>query len=408
MPQEKTFKQGHVLHTMEKVACRVKFNIDFLDNTDNHREFLRLFYASVIGNEALPTPMGRKLNDLVDDIYSLLDWAWLEHFERLERSAKYGTSPGVSQDMPLFMDYTIDSHYPALQHSAWIKDRRERYVGNLNYLNQDEIYAQSIVFENLFNFRSVTDWKCLIEKWVSYAIDKQNNIVDDRIASAYETYQDYVQLQKLIECCWISIMQDECLNFQDLCPWFNKDNYPVFSTMDYAYNPYNEIYGLFHYDSLIVQKKKINTWIAAAMNVDIMWEGVPADLIDFYRRVGLMIECCWVIKELGPNYPKEWNSYNNYFSTRRARDVGENHPFRLKDLKDKPENYLQQFFKARNLNDCRHVLYQCLYAALGYDAYYPFCDDEIKTFKKDLIMLVEAAYLIQKAKYPDRVYLIER
>lgn len=408
MEKENTFQQANVIHKMDKKAFKVKFNVSFLESTDKHREFLRLFYASVIGNDALSQPMIKMLNEMIEDVYTLLDWAWLAYFERLEIFTKHGPSPGVAIDKPMFIDYTIDSYYPNLQYAEWIKNRRERYIGSINYLTQAEIYDESIVFTDLFNQRSITDWKCMIERWITYALDDQNNIVDDRMSSAYEVYQDYVLLQKLIECCWISIKQDAYLNFQDLCPWFNKDNYPVFSTLEYAYNPYNEIYGLFHYDSLIVQKKKINNWIEATLNIDKIWEGVPADLIDFYRSMGLMIECCWVIKELGPNYPKEWNNYNNYFSTKRASDVGEKHPFRLKEYKDKPEVYLQQFFRNRNLNDCRHILYECLYTALGHLENDPFSEDDIKTFKKDLIMLVEAGYLIQKAKYPNRVYLFNR
>ena len=407
MNQKSNLKQANVIHSMEKESYRIKFNIGFLETTDNHREFIRLLYASVIGNDALPEPMIRNLNDMVDDIYKLLDWAWLEHFERLERFLKYGQSSGVATDMPLFIDYTVDGYYLNLQYATWIKDRRERYVGNLNYLSQDEIYAESIFFTKLFDRRSITDWKNLIEKWVSYAIDEQSNIVDAQVSSAYEVYQDYIHLQKLVECCWISNEQDYGLNFQDLCPWFNKDNYPVFSTIGYAFNPYDELYGLFHYDSLIVQKKKIDNWFSATLDVDMIWEGIPADLVDFYRKMGLMIECCWVIKELGPNYPNEWNDYNSYFSSKRACDVGEKHRFKLGEMKDKPENYLQLFFKGKNLNDYRHLLYECLYAALGNVEYEPFSDDEIKKFKRELIMLVEAAYLIQKAKYPNRVYLTE-
>lgn len=407
MNKENSFQQKNVIHSMDKESYRVKFNISFLQETDKYKEFLRLLYISSIGNVMLPEPMIPNANNIIDDLFMLLDWAWLEYFERQERSSPGGHSTGVAMDMPRFIDYTVDSYYPNLQQSRWIKDRRERYVGNIIYLSQDEIFSEYSFFDSLFRKKTITEWKSHIEKWISFAIDTDNNIVDTGITTAYDAYQDYVYLQKLVECCWISIKQDERLNYQDLCPWFSKDNYPVFSTIEYAFNPYDEIYGLFHYDSLIAQKKKINTWFAAVLHTETVWEGVASDLIDFYRRIGLMIECCWVIKELGPNYPKEWNNYNSYFSSKRAKDVGDNHPFKLKELKEKPESYLQQFFRHRNLNDCRHILYECLYTSLGPIEYDPFTENEIKMFKKDLIMLLEAAYLIQKEKYPARVYLID-
>lgn len=55
----------------------------------------------------------------------------------------------------------------------------------------------------------------------------------------------------------------------------------------------------------------------------------------------------------------------------------------------------------------RHLLYECLCIAIGHVEYDPFSDEDIRKFKRELIMLVEAAYLIQKTKYPDRVYSTE-
>lgn len=407
MNNDSSFEQKHVLHSSDKGSYRVKFDITFLHDTDTHKEFLRLLYISTIGNIQLPEPMIQHINSMTHDLFILLDWAWLSYYERQERSSPEGYSPGVSPHLPSFTDYSVDSYFPNLQQSRWIKDRRKRYNGIINYLTQKEIYSEHFFFSSFFDRRSITEWKAHLEKWISFAVDQDNNIVDASISSAHDTYQDYECLQKLIECCWISIEQDEHLNYQDLCPWFNKDNYPVFSTIEYAFNPYDEIYGLFHYDSLIEQKKKINTWFTAVLHTETVWTGVASDLVDFYRKIGLMIECCWVIKELGSNYPKEWNSYNSYFSTERAKDVGDKHPFKLKELKEKPENYLQQFFKQRTLNDCRHILYECLYTSLGPVEYDPFSEQDIKEFRRDLTMLMEAAYLIQKAKYPARIYLID-
>lgn len=407
MKNKKNFEQKYVLHDMEKASYCVKFNITFLEGLDKYKEFLRLLYISTIGNVLLPEPAIKNINSMSQDLFKLLDWAWLCLYEYNETRIPEGHSPGVSPELPSFSDYTVDEYYPNLQQSGWIKDRRERYGGIINHLNQQEIYSELIFFKNLFDSKSITEWKRQIEKWILFAIDKDNNIVDSGISTAYETFQDYVNLQKLLESCWISIEQDHNLNYQDLCPWFNKNNYPVFSVLGFAFNPYDELFGLFHAHSLIQQKKKINTWFAAVLQTEKIWEGMASDLVKFHKEIGLMIECCWVIKELGPNYPKEWNTYNTYYSRKRAPEAGEKHPFKLKELKNKPENYLLQFFKDNDLNSCRNLLYECLYTALGDIEYYPYDEKEIKEFQVDLIKLVEAAYLIQKSKYNGRVYLYD-
>lgn len=397
----------NVIHENCKEAYRIKYDISFLESTDCTRESLRLLYVAAIGDKIYPDGQLANLNDIMSDLYTLLDWAWLDYSEWRKRVTDDLCSPGICPSEPSFLNYAINSYYPNLQFSSWIKDRRERYQGQIHYLSQTEIYSGYLFFTDLFDRRSISEWKFMLNQWLTYALYPDNNIIDDEIAEPYEAYQDFEYLQKLLESGWISLQQED-LHYQDQCPWFNKDNYPVFSAMEFALNPYDELYGFFHYDSLAAQKKKINKWFAATLDIDAIWTGIPADLIDFYQKTGLMMECCWVIKELGPNYPKQWNSINTYFSTKRAAESTEKHPYKLPEImRDKPENYLQTFFVDTNLNNCRHLLLECLRAALGNVACYPFSVNEIKQFKRELIMLIEAAYLIQKQRYPNRIYLTD-
>lgn len=391
------------IHAYEKEEYRIKFNISFLATTDRLRNVLRLLYQSAIGPSIYPEVQVANLYDDIDNLYELLDWAWLAHLERQKHAADDVEPEIIDDSIAMFSDYSVDSCYPRLQYAFWIRERRERYNGNVVHLNQLEVYNENLFFTAFFEQKSLREWKATLEKWLEFALAPEQNIIDEGFATAYQAFMDLEQLEKLVEMCWLSLKQDEELNDQDLRPWFNKENYPVFILMDGAFNPYEEIYFFHYYDSLNMIKRKINTWFAAVLSEEKVWEGVAAELIFFYKQLGTLMECCWVVKELGPNHPKEWNRIRTTSTKERAADVSDKHKFKLEvaHLK-KPANYLQEFFAESNLNDYRYLLFECLYASLGKEVYYPFGPDEIKDFHIKLIKLVETAYLIQRKKFKNK------
>lgn len=143
----------------------------------------------------------------------------------------------------------------------------------------------------------------------------------------------------------------------------------------------------------------LNQWFKAVIDPRNTWKGTPADLVDLYKKIGVMIECCWIIKELGTYCPENWNDDPRPSKNKTSKDVGENYPFKIKELWDKPEDFLAKFFSTRNIEGYFRLLYNCLYHAFSKNQQDLYSDEEIIDFNNDLTLLVEAAYLIQKRKY---------
>jgi hypothetical protein len=186
------------------------------------------------------------------------------------------------------------------------------------------------------------------------------------------------------------------------------NNYPVFASGDYLYNAYDKLYGFFHRKTLMSYKSDLEKWINFACDIKKTWDEPPDNLVELFKNFCCLTECCWLIKILGPNYPKQWNYIHTYYTDKRVEDPDENYKYRLPAaMIEKPENYLKLFFKSHTINDVFHILFECLYTALGSTPPYPYDYKEFKDFGKAYSRLLEAAYLIQKQKYPQRRDKIE-
>ncbi len=396
---KKSFNKAHALHSLYEEMNEIKGSLDVHNTPDRQREFLNVFFESVIGHDAMPEDMVSKLNSLMEELFLVLDWAWLEYYGILEKHKKK-SSKKVDPNAPLIIDVTIDFRTGHLEHYKWIKERRARYKGHINFLTQEEVESPTKVFSTFYKYRNITDWKQILERWVTYAIDDKTNIVDDHFSPAYITYMDFVQLQKLIEYYWVKHEQETNTWPRGQKPWPTiKGNYPIFSTIDFVSNPFSEIRDMFQGTSLKKYKKLLNQWFKAVIDPRNTWKGAPAELLDFYKKIGVMIECCWIIKELGTYCPENWNDAPSPSKNTTSKDVGENYPFKIKELWDKPEDFLAKFYSRRNIEGYFRLMYNCLYHAFSKKHQDLYSDEEIIDFKNDLTLLVEAAYLIQKRKY---------
>jgi hypothetical protein len=391
-------RKENPIHTSSESTHDMRNNFSFLKTTDEYHQFLLTLYKSVIGQPSYPLVHQPRLIVHLENLVELFDWAWME-FSYKEKYLPHGkVHPGINPSLPSFTDYSIDVADYTLNFSRWIPERRKLYEGNLRILNQMDIYSDHSFFYKLFEHKTLRSWKETLIQWEQYALDPGLSLTDSGICTAYEVYTDYEYLQKLGEIGWIAAKQLYETNFLELHPWFYGDNYPLFITYQESTLPYHELYTFFHVQSLSERKKSIKVWMSSAVNRNKIWKGVASDLVWFYMEIGQLLECCWIIGELGPNYPEEWN--------RSMEDIGrkdrapDEEPTELpEEFITKPENYLHVFFKHNPLNNSRHFLFECLYYALGGNDCLFFSTKDIKEFQKKLILLTEAAYLIQKMKF---------
>lgn len=221
--------------------------------------------------------------------------------------------------------------------------------------------------------------------------------------SPAEVYDDYLDLIKLMEIVWLREKHDNDLLYHESMPWFDMTNYPFMATIAHTLNPYSDLFGFFHWRSLMAFKRELGRWMKQVFNREQIWEGTPADLIDLFKDIVHMTDCLWLIRQLGPNYPERWNRSNTIYPSQHAPKPKGNYQYKLPaEMVRRPENYLCEFFDLYNLEFCFHILFESLTAALGHEEPYPFEKDEIASFHADLVKLLEAGYLIQAKRYPNR------
>src|SRR5690606_3884606 len=112
----------------------------------------------------------------------------------------------------------------------------------------------------------------------------------------------------------------------------------------------------FHCRSLMSFKRELGRWMKQVFNREQIWKGTPADLIDLFKDILHMTDCLWLIRQLGPNYPKNWNKSSTTYSFPQAPKPRENYKYKLlaKTVR-RPENYLRDFFELYNLEYCFHM-----------------------------------------------------
>lgn len=378
--------------------------ISIAGKADLLREFLNRLYTYIISPIGWPEEETGDLQYNIKIVQNAINYCWLEHREMQKRKKSRKEKHSVDLHKPGFSDYRINEYYPQLQVSSWPKTRRERFKGNLLLLTQNEVDHTYDFYENLFNHRGLKDWKQLLNKWISYAMDNGKTILDGENVSAISIYEDYQYLQKTIEIIWLTNKQESDLQYHEMCPWFDMNNYPVFASGDHLYNAYDELYGFFHWETLMSYQSVLDKWINFACDIKRVWDGPPDNLVELFREFCRLTECCWLIQILGPNYPEHWNYIHTHYIGKRVEDPDESYKYRLPAVMiKKPENYLKLFFKSYTINEVFHILFDCLYTALGTMPPYPYNYEEFKDFGKACSRLLEAAYLIQKQKYPERM-----
>ena len=85
---KKSFNKAHALHSLYEEMNEIKGSLDVHNTPDRQREFLNVFFESVIGHDAMPEDMVSKLNSLMEELFLVLDWAWLEYYGILEKHKK--------------------------------------------------------------------------------------------------------------------------------------------------------------------------------------------------------------------------------------------------------------------------------------------------------------------------------
>lgn len=393
------------LSSYEDNIYDIRNELKFIKTTHPYRCFLQNLYRVIISSERWPEEDLPLLQTNFEQILFSLDAAWLEHEEQLQVAARYDNSEaehGVDVLQPSFSDYAIDQYYPRLQESTWPRERNERFKGEVQQLNQEEIYSSEVFYRKFFGRRSQGDWKRYFTLWMENALDNRT-IMEAHNLSPSEVYDDYLDLIKLMEIVWLQEKQDNDLPYHESMPWFDMNNYPFMATIHYTFNPYSHLYGFFHCRSLMAFKRELGRGMQLVFKRDQIWEGTPADLIDLFKDIVHMTDCLWLIRQLGPNYPKSWHRLSPTYSTQHARKPKENYRYKLPaETVKNPENYLREFFDLYNLEFCFHILFESLTAALGHEEPYPFEKDEVISFHADLVKLLEAGYLIQAKKYPNR------
>lgn len=181
------------------------------------------------------------------------------------------------------------------------------------------------------------------------------------------------------------------------------DNYPVFSAGDYIFNPYDQLYAAFHSKTLMSYKADLDKWIRFACSSDKVWSEKPDVLVALFKDVCIITECCWAVHVQGPNYPENWDHTIAGYTRKRAKEPDADYKYKLPEsMIAHPENYLKDFFNNHTVNDIFDILFECLYTAFGHEEPYPYSFDEITNVAGECTCLLEAAYLIQKKKYPGR------
>ncbi len=385
------------IHTDYESTNEIKHNFYFLKTTDDHHQFLLTLYKSVIGQHAYPLVHQSRLIIHLDNLVALFDWAWSEFSDSQNYSTQGKTKPDTNPSLPSFSDYSVNDEDCTLHFSRWIPERRKLHQGNIRVLSQMDIYSINTFFQELFEHKSLRSWKETLIRWKQHALNPELGITDTGHFSAYEVYMDYEFLQKLGEIAWINLKQEEKLHFLDLYPWFHAENYPIFMAWDRPENPYIFLNEFFREYNLSVRIGHIDRWIKFALDINSVWDGNPSDLVWYYHQIGELIECCWLIRELGSNYPAYWNDRN---SNRKDSKEEPDYVYHLpKEFIEKPENYLTLFYEKITLNDYHHKIFECLHGALGHEGLIFYGEDEIQKFHQDLVLLTEAAYLIQKMKF---------
>lgn len=402
---EKFTGKESFLSSYESSIYNIRSSLKFIKTTHHYRLFLQNLYRVVISPERWPEETLPTLQNNFEELLFALDAAWLEHEHQLQIEARYGSGDEefkVDVLQPSFSDYTIDQYYPQLQESTWPVERNHRFKGEIQFLNQDEIRSSKAFHRKFFGRRSQGDWKRYLTLWMESALDDRS-IIEAHGFSPAEIYEDYLDLVKLMEIVWLVEKQERELLYHELVPWFDMNNYPYMGTIESTFNPYSDLYGFFHYTSLMAYKRDLGRWMKLVFEREKIWEGTPADLIDLFKTLVHMTDCLWLIRQLGPNYPKSWNNTNTTYSFQHAPIPKENYRYKLEaEIIKNPENYLREFFDLYDLQFCFHILFESLTAALGHEEPYPFDKKEVTSFHANLVKLLEAEYLVQAKKYPNR------
>lgn len=230
----------------------------FTEETDHLREFLTTLYKCILDEVSWGTTEIYYLSSGIHALSRILDRCWNEYTIWQEKGDQNPEAYGVDVCQPDFSDYKPDEHYPGLQALIWPKTRRERYKGNLILLSQHKVYSEFVFYESLFRYRSLREWKRLLNTWTSYALNRDKTILDDGKRTASSVFEDYLHLLKAVEMAWLNEKGEGNFSYHLKQPWFDMDNYPVFSTAEYIFNPYDELYGAFHSKTLMRYKTDLD------------------------------------------------------------------------------------------------------------------------------------------------------
>lgn len=394
---------GHesFIHSYETNVYHVRESLTLIEDPDSHRTFLQNFYTVVIGSERWPENTLPLLYSGFEQILMTLDAAWLTYEEHLNIRERFGDrEPDCDLLEPSFSDYSLNDYYPYLQASKWPSERFRRFRGRIQLLNQQEIEIRHLVYEQLFDYQSQGDWKRHFVFWLEAALDDRP-IFSSHEFSPAQLHQHYLLLLKMTERVWLDDRQDSGLLYHELMPWFDLNNFPVFGTMDHSLNPYREIYGCFHSKSLTDYKTQLDGWIKVVLNPGERWQKEPVDLLLLFRNFVLMADSLWLIRQLGSNYPREWNRSNTVCLDKHADVPDADYPYLLSgQLLKKPENYLRDFFDQYSLNDVFRLFFEAVVGAFGDSDFSITPPEEVMRFHQDSLRLLEAAFLIQAKKYP--------
>ncbi|PWG81975.1 hypothetical protein [Pararcticibacter amylolyticus] len=392
--------QESFIHSSESNMYHIREELTFLENPDTYRCFLQDFYRVVISPERWPQEKLRLLHTGFEQIMITLDAAWFFYEEHLNMRQKFQhDEPAGNPVEPSFTDYSIDQCYPYLQENKWPAERHQRFRGRVQLLNQQEIERGYLFYEQLFSYQSQGDWKRYFNLWLEAALDERP-IFSSQQLSAAQVYEHYLWLLKLTERVWLDDCQDKGLLYHQIMPWFDMDNYPVFSTVDFCLSPYREIYGIFYRKSLMDYKKELNQLFKTALDAGEEWKERPVELLYQLRTLVTLAECLWLIRQLGPNYPKDWNRDHTTYHGKQAAAPKPGYKYLLsEEMAGKPENYLPVFFDRYSLNEVFEMFFETTLAAMGDKSFPVSSAEELKEFHAAFLRLLEAAFLIQAKKY---------
>jgi len=327
-----------------KQEAFIRRSLLFTEDPDSYRAFLQDFYLAVISENSWPQDTPRSLHSGFEQILLTVDLAWL-HFEKHLNRQQRSTHQDPDRDPlePAFSGYSEEEYYPKLQETKWPAERFRHFCGRIQLLNQHEIVSRHLVYEHFFGHQSHGDWKRHLALWLEAALEKRSIFSSEKFSPA-QLHQRYLLLLKLTERIWLEAKHDSGLSYHEVMPWYDLNNYPVFGTSEHCLNPYNQIYGCFHSKSLMDYKKDLDRWMKVVVHSDRLWEGKPAELLLLFRTFVLIADCLWLIRQLGPNYPKQWNKSYTRYAGECAAVPDRDYQYRLgRKLRKKPENYLKVF-----------------------------------------------------------------